>query len=105
LKKAWSLQTVTVFDSGGHWVGGKEDMLCQLHGTACRLRVTNSATTGAGRFLQRSTSNFSERAMDLSDVRMERVVRIRAAIANGQYHVSSEDLAQKLIGVMLGGPR
>ena len=42
-----------------------------------------------------------EDAMGLSDVRMERVVRVRAAIANGHYHVSSEDLAQKLISNML----
>jgi anti-sigma28 factor (negative regulator of flagellin synthesis) len=40
--------------------------------------------------------------MDLSDVRMERVARVRTAIANGCYDVSSADLAQKLISNLLG---
>ena len=84
-------------------------MLRQRYGKTCRIGVTvnstASATAGTGRLLQRSRTNFPERAMDLSDVRMERVVRIRTAIANGQYHVSSEDLAQKLISNMLGAHR
>jgi flagellar biosynthesis anti-sigma factor FlgM len=109
LEKVWSSWTVTVFDSGGHWVWGKEDTLRQRYGATCRIGVignsTAAATTSACRLLQRSTSNASKHAMDLSDVRMERVARIRAAIANGHYHVSSEDLAEKLIGVMLGARR
>jgi flagellar biosynthesis anti-sigma factor FlgM len=39
---------------------------------------------------------------EISDVRMEKVVRIRAAIASGSYRVSSADLAQKMIVHMLG---
>jgi Anti-sigma-28 factor, FlgM len=35
------------------------------------------------------------------DVRMERVAAIRAAIAQGSYHVSAADLAQKLMDHML----
>jgi hypothetical protein len=84
LKKVWS--SWAVFDSGGHWVWGKEDTLRQRYGKTSRIRIIDSATAAA-------------------DVRMERVARIRAEIANGCYHVSSEDLAQKLIGVMLGGFR
>jgi anti-sigma28 factor (negative regulator of flagellin synthesis) len=39
--------------------------------------------------------------MDLSDARMEKVIRIRKAIANGSYNVTSANLAQKLIDTML----
>jgi flagellar biosynthesis anti-sigma factor FlgM len=40
-------------------------------------------------------------SLHLSGVRMDRVSSIRAAIANGCYHVSSADLAQKLMDYML----
>jgi anti-sigma28 factor (negative regulator of flagellin synthesis) len=40
--------------------------------------------------------------MSLSGARLEKVATIRAAIANGTYHVSSADLAQKLIHTMFG---
>jgi anti-sigma28 factor (negative regulator of flagellin synthesis) len=103
LKKVWS--SCAVFDSDGHWIWGEEDLLRQRYGKTCRVRIINSATAGAGRSLRSGTASSLEHAMDLSDVRMERVARIRTAIANGCYHVSSEDLAQKLIGAMLGGPR
>jgi len=32
---------------------------------------------------------------------MEHLARIRTAIANGNYHVSAEDLAQKMIDTLL----
>jgi flagellar biosynthesis anti-sigma factor FlgM len=38
---------------------------------------------------------------DLGDVRMEKVERLKAAIANGTYSVSAEDLAEKMIESML----
>ena len=43
--------------------------------------------------------------MGISDVRMEKVLMLRTAIANGTYHVSAADLAQKLICHMLGDSR
>jgi flagellar biosynthesis anti-sigma factor FlgM len=38
---------------------------------------------------------------DLTDVRLEKIERLKAAIANGTYHVSAEDLAEKMIESML----
>jgi anti-sigma28 factor (negative regulator of flagellin synthesis) len=43
-----------------------------------------------------------KRAMDLSDVRMERVERIRKQLQEGTYLVPSRELAEKLIRSMLG---
>ena len=39
-----------------------------------------------------------------SDVRMDRVIELRRAIAWGTYAVSAADLAQKLMGAMREGP-
>jgi anti-sigma28 factor (negative regulator of flagellin synthesis) len=101
LEKMWS--SWAAFDSDGHWVWGKEGTLRLQYGKTCRGRVTDGSTVGGRRLLRNSAARSLERAMYLSDMRMERVARIRAAIASGCYHVSSEDLAQKLIGGMLGG--
>jgi len=38
-----------------------------------------------------------DRAVPVSDLRMERIANIREAIANGSYFVSSADLADKLM--------
>jgi anti-sigma28 factor (negative regulator of flagellin synthesis) len=46
-----------------------------------------------------------EPSPDPSRTRRERVERIRLSIANGSYHVSSADLAQKLIERMIRHPR
>jgi anti-sigma28 factor (negative regulator of flagellin synthesis) len=43
-----------------------------------------------------------ERAMDLSDVRNERVARVKRAIQSGEYRVASRELAQRLIRNMRG---
>jgi anti-sigma28 factor (negative regulator of flagellin synthesis) len=55
-----------------------------------------------GQPFRNSMTNSLERTMDLPEVRMERIIKIRTAIANGCYNVSSAELAQKLIGNMLG---
>ena len=39
-------------------------------------------------------------ALTLSDVRTERVAHLQQAIATGTYHVSSADLAGKLLGAL-----
>jgi anti-sigma28 factor (negative regulator of flagellin synthesis) len=44
-------------------------------------------------------------ALDLSDVRMEEVVRLRVAIASGHYRVSAADLADKLIAAFTAVPQ
>lgn len=41
-------------------------------------------------------------AASLSDVRAEKVQSVQAAIASGSYNVSSTDVAQSLMGYMLG---
>jgi flagellar biosynthesis anti-sigma factor FlgM len=38
---------------------------------------------------------------ELSDVRLEKIERLRAAIASGSYCVSAEDLAEKMTESML----
>ena len=45
----------------------------------------------------RSGAGAAPLALDLCDVRLEEVVRLRVAIASGQYRVSAADLADKLI--------
>jgi anti-sigma28 factor (negative regulator of flagellin synthesis) len=101
LRKAWN--SWTVCDSDGHGLWGKEDKSRQPYGKMCRGCTTDSSTTGAGRLFHVNNMTKSlERAMDLSDVRIEMVARVRSAIANGCYNVSSADLAQKLIRNMLG---
>jgi flagellar biosynthesis anti-sigma factor FlgM len=42
-------------------------------------------------------------AMDLSDVRLEKVIELRAAIAAGKYRVSAGDVADRLLGRLLSG--
>ena len=37
-----------------------------------------------------------------SDVRTEKVAQLQAAIASGSYHVSSEDVANKIVDHLLG---
>ena len=38
----------------------------------------------------------------LADVRVDKVAQLRAAIAGGEYHVSAEDLADKLMAAFVG---
>ncbi len=52
------------------------------------------------RTIRRSAAGVQEPSAD-SPLRMEEIARIRTAIAEGHYHVSSADLAQKLIDHML----
>jgi anti-sigma28 factor (negative regulator of flagellin synthesis) len=49
----------------------------------------------------RRVSGFPESSSEPSYIRMERVASLRAAIAQGDYHVSAADLAQKLMDHML----
>jgi len=52
--------------------------------------------------MEKSLASALERAMDLSDVRNERVERVKRAIKAGSYSVPAKELAQKLIRNMLG---
>jgi flagellar biosynthesis anti-sigma factor FlgM len=51
---------------------------------------------------QRSMAQMLEQALDLSETRMERVARIRAAINEGTYLPDIAELAQKLMETMCG---
>jgi anti-sigma28 factor (negative regulator of flagellin synthesis) len=42
-------------------------------------------------------------AMDLSEVRLEKVIELRAAIATGKYRVSAACVADRLLGRLLSG--
>jgi len=48
-----------------------------------------------------STGDAVRQAMGTSDVRTDKVASLQSAIADGSYHVSSSDVADKLIGSML----
>jgi anti-sigma28 factor (negative regulator of flagellin synthesis) len=60
---------------------------------------------GVSNVFQKDATGFRKASQDSSyaqmGVRMERIVTIRAAIAQGSYHVSAADLALKLMGHML----
>ena len=47
-------------------------------------------------------ASLASHASSISDVRTEKVLSIQAAIASGSYQVSSADVAQSLMGHMLG---
>ena len=44
----------------------------------------------------------AHKAMELSDVRMDKVVAVQQAIANGTYQVSPQDVANRLVDHLLG---
>jgi negative regulator of flagellin synthesis FlgM len=48
-----------------------------------------------------STSDLLTRALNASDVRLDKIQPLQAAIAAGTYNVSSSDVADKLIGTLL----
>ena len=53
------------------------------------------------RSIRRRAAGVEEPFSAASPARMEHLARIRAAIAEGRYHVSAADLAQKLIDHMV----
>lgn len=48
-----------------------------------------------------TTGGLISRALENSDVRMEKVQALQQAIASGSYHVSSSDVADKLIKTLM----
>jgi flagellar biosynthesis anti-sigma factor FlgM len=53
------------------------------------------------RSIRKRAAGAEERASAGSHLHMEHIARIRTAIAEGRYHVSAGDLAQKLIDHMI----
>jgi anti-sigma28 factor (negative regulator of flagellin synthesis) len=58
-----------------------------------------------GRSMEQAMGEALERAMDLSDVRKERVARVKRAVEAGDYRVEAKELAQRLIRNMRGDYR
>jgi flagellar biosynthesis anti-sigma factor FlgM len=63
-------------------------------------RLAKMSSNDQLRSIRRRAAGAEEPSSD-SNVRMEQIARIRAAIAEGRYHVSAADLAQKLIDHMV----
>lgn len=72
------------------------------HGKTTDRLARRDKKTGLEQAFQPDMAKMLERAMDLSEVRKERVERVKAALAKGEYEVSAEDLARKLIDTMRG---
>jgi flagellar biosynthesis anti-sigma factor FlgM len=65
---------------------------------------SDGAMTGMARKQGGATGGELAEAMDFSDVRMERVAKLRAAIAGGSYVVSAAALADRMAARMPDGP-
>jgi anti-sigma28 factor (negative regulator of flagellin synthesis) len=63
----------------------------------------DGAMTGLTRKRVGAAAGELAEAMDFSDVRLERVAKLRAAIASGSYMVSAAALADRMAPRMLGG--
>lgn len=66
------------------------------------VSAASPSATGGDRADLSAAASLSSHAASLPDVRSEKVQSIQAAIAAGSYNVSSTDVAQSLIGHMLG---
>jgi negative regulator of flagellin synthesis FlgM len=49
-----------------------------------------------------TAASLAQRAMEATDVRMDKVATVQQALANGTFNVSPEDLAGKLFQQMTG---
>ena len=89
-------------DKGAH----RQESVCQeswkMDKRASREGTRGSVEDAYEHAFEQSMADALERAMDLSDVRQERVARIRRAIQAGNYWVAAEDVARKLVRNMLG---
>lgn len=61
-----------------------------------------SGTSQSDRAELSSEASIVSKALEHSDVRMDKVNALRLAIASGSYHVSSAEVADKLIESMKG---
>jgi flagellar biosynthesis anti-sigma factor FlgM len=84
--------------------GGRGGGWFQVAETMGRARGDDSARTGRPEPVQRSRiSRAMVEAMDFSDVRLEKVMQLRAAIAEGRYRVSGADVADRMLSRLMGG--
>jgi len=66
-----------------------------------RLAATNMSSSVQLHSIRRRAARGDELSSADSPARMEHIARLRTAIAEGRYHVSADDLAQKMIDHML----
>jgi anti-sigma28 factor (negative regulator of flagellin synthesis) len=62
------------------------------------MRKEGKSATGPIKDCSRSVDNFTD------DVRLEKIDRLRKSLAQNTYHVSSEDLAQKIMDHISDSP-
>ena len=77
---------------------GKEE---QIKSSATLAPGTAKSALVTDQTVISSTSELLSRALSGSDVRLEKIQPLQAAISAGTYHVSSADVADKLIGALL----
>ncbi len=111
MKRVWN--SWTLIDSPDVWAVDSQSgcLSCsrdQPHLPAApprhRLTIFRTSTRPEG-LLQSIATSPRDPSLDPSRARRERVERIRIAIADGSYHISSSDLAQKLIERIVRHPR
>jgi len=85
---------------------GEKESVCQEswkeHGEKDGAPAEGALEGAFKQSMEQSLAKALERAMDLSDVRNERVERVKRAIQAGKYKVPAKELAQKLIRNMMG---
>lgn len=94
----------TVF--GGAAAAGTEETSANRAAGSQNLSSADAALTalaGKDQTVVSSTAGVLRQGLDVDDVRPDRVASLKAAIDSGTYHVSSADIADKLISSLQGG--
>ena len=99
-RKTWNSWTFTEADDGPERDDENRTKIAPRK-TTDRQQMQD-ARAGLAQAYQPDMVKMLERAMDLSEVRMERVARVKASLAKGEYEVTADELAQKLINTMRG---
>jgi negative regulator of flagellin synthesis FlgM len=77
---------------------GKEE---QIKSSAALAPAASKIASVTDQAVFSSTSNLFTQALNGSDVRLDKIQPLQAAIAAGTYQVSSSDVADKLISTLL----
>ena len=92
-------------ESGQGWraAEGFFAAVTEAAGDAVSRRMVNGIWTGGEPYSGGANLESLTRGMDLSDVRLQKVRRLRQAIASGEYRVSAADVADKMISSFTSG--
>jgi anti-sigma28 factor (negative regulator of flagellin synthesis) len=87
-------------------IARSREKTCRVQPRLCKAKGSHIASTADSpnsihRALQKDVIEIQPASPDHSRARMERLVALKTAIAQGRYQVSAADLAQKLINHML----